>query len=214
MTGATVLNGLGDLVFVLDRDQRIVATYGRWVQTRRVKASDYAGRTIGDEWPREAAQLHLEMNARALAGEVVVYESESAAPGSRRRMITVIAPLYAEEGNAVHGTVHAARELDDDAPAVSMQTVHTLGRESRGGRTTIVAAPRRKRSPHADAVMLQLSPRERQIVELLLDSARTAQIARKLEISIHTVRQHLKHILKKAGVHSQPELLDLLRGGH
>jgi DNA-binding CsgD family transcriptional regulator len=68
-------------------------------------------------------------------------------------------------------------------------------------------------SAKVEQLIFGLSTRERAIVVLLLDSARPAQIARHLNISVHTVRQHLKHIFKKAKVHSQEELLELLRGG-
>jgi DNA-binding NarL/FixJ family response regulator len=54
-----------------------------------------------------------------------------------------------------------------------------------------------------------LSERERQIVDALLigEDAKTA--ARKLAISVHTVRNHLKAIYRKLSVHSQLELVSL-----
>lgn len=201
MTGATVLHGLGDLVLVLNREQRVVGTYGRWVQTRRVSSSEYTGKQIAGAWPQNVAAFHVEMNARALDGQVVTYDWEYPAPGSGRRMMTVIVPIYAADGHRVSGIIRTARELSGDAPAVSTQMIHLSGRRRRSAD-----------SASTGDLMRRLSPREREIVALLLDSARSAQIARTLQISVHTVRQHLKNILKKAGVHSQPELLDVLRG--
>ena len=55
-----------------------------------------------------------------------------------------------------------------------------------------------------------LSPRERQILDLLLSNRRVPQIAKTLRISPHTARNHLKSIYQKLGVHSQHELIDLL----
>lgn len=60
--------------------------------------------------------------------------------------------------------------------------------------------------PELDA----LTPREREIVQQLLEHRRTRQIAKKLFISVHTVRNHLKAIYAKLGVHSQAELMELL----
>jgi DNA-binding CsgD family transcriptional regulator len=57
----------------------------------------------------------------------------------------------------------------------------------------------------------QLSPREREILDLLLDGLRVAPIGRRLAISPHTVRNHIKAIFRKLGVHSQADLLDRLR---
>lgn len=56
-----------------------------------------------------------------------------------------------------------------------------------------------------------LSRREREILQTLLTHHRVALIARYLQISPNTVRNHLKAIFRKFGVHSQSELLDYLR---
>jgi len=65
--------------------------------------------------------------------------------------------------------------------------------------------------PEVEALLKQLSARERQIVELLLASRRVPGIATTLGISPHTVRNHLKAVFRKLGVHSQEALVDLLR---
>ncbi len=65
--------------------------------------------------------------------------------------------------------------------------------------------------PEVEAILGRLSARERQIVELLLASRRVPGIAATLGISPHTVRNHLKAVFRKIGVHSQEGLLELLR---
>lgn len=61
-------------------------------------------------------------------------------------------------------------------------------------------------------VQLQhLRPRERQILDLLLAHRRVPAIAQTLGISAHTVRNHLKNLYRRAGVHSQQELLLAMR---
>ena len=65
--------------------------------------------------------------------------------------------------------------------------------------------------PVTDAGFLgELSPREIEILEQLLDGQRVPTVAERLEISENTVRAHLKSIFRKAGVQSQAELLDKL----
>lgn len=60
----------------------------------------------------------------------------------------------------------------------------------------------------------RLSPRERDVLEHLLDGHRVSTISQRLVVSEHTVRNHLKSMFRKLGVHSQPELIDFVRDGH
>jgi DNA-binding CsgD family transcriptional regulator len=55
-----------------------------------------------------------------------------------------------------------------------------------------------------------LSRRERDVVTHLLQGHRVVSIAELLDVSEHTVRNHLKSIFRKLGVHSQAELVDRL----
>jgi DNA-binding CsgD family transcriptional regulator len=51
-----------------------------------------------------------------------------------------------------------------------------------------------------------LSHREREVLSLLQSDYRTGQVARKLNISVFTVRNHVKSIYEKLGVSSRDEL--------
>jgi len=57
----------------------------------------------------------------------------------------------------------------------------------------------------------ELTSRQWEILSRLLRGDRVATIAAALYLSQSTVRNHLSAIFRKFGVHSQPELLDLLR---
>ena len=57
----------------------------------------------------------------------------------------------------------------------------------------------------------ELSPRQREIVSRLLAGERVTEIARALYLSPSTVRNHLTVVFRKFGVHSQIELLSVLR---
>jgi PAS domain S-box-containing protein len=56
-----------------------------------------------------------------------------------------------------------------------------------------------------------LTPRQRDIVNRLLDGARVPSIAASLFISTSTVRNHLSGVYRTLGVHSQAALIELLR---
>lgn len=59
----------------------------------------------------------------------------------------------------------------------------------------------------------QLSPREREVAGLLLEGYRVSNIARRLFISPHTVRNHVKSMLRKLEASSQMELVEIIRQG-
>lgn len=61
--------------------------------------------------------------------------------------------------------------------------------------------------------LARLSPRERQVVELLARGHAAKDVASKLALSANTVRNHVKSIFAKLRVHSQVELLVRLRRG-
>jgi DNA-binding CsgD family transcriptional regulator/PAS domain-containing protein len=57
----------------------------------------------------------------------------------------------------------------------------------------------------------ELSTRQREIVDRLLRNERIPAIASSMYLSPSTVRNHLSHVFHRFGVHSQSELLSLLR---
>ncbi len=56
-----------------------------------------------------------------------------------------------------------------------------------------------------------LTRREAQVLDLLLDGWRVGSIATGLFVSEHTVRNHLKAVLRKLDAHSQRELIEKVR---
>lgn len=60
-------------------------------------------------------------------------------------------------------------------------------------------------------LLAELSDRETEILQLLMDNTRVPAIAERLFISQSTVRNHLKAIYRKVGVSSQSELIERVR---
>jgi DNA-binding NarL/FixJ family response regulator len=68
-------------------------------------------------------------------------------------------------------------------------------------------AGRRRRLPHATERQRseRLSPREREILQLMVDGLESPEVADRLGISMATLRTHVYNILKKLGVHSKTQ---------
>jgi two-component system, response regulator PdtaR len=62
------------------------------------------------------------------------------------------------------------------------------------------------------ARLASLSPREREVLALLREGHRVTSLAKELSVSPFTVRNHLRALFRKLKVHSQEELLGMLRG--
>lgn len=65
--------------------------------------------------------------------------------------------------------------------------------------------------PHLEPKVAELSPRERDVLNLLLAGHRVASLGRALSVSPFTVRNHLRAVFRKLQVHSQEELIEMFR---
>jgi len=81
-----------------------------------------------------------------------------------------------------------------------------LGQQSIG-RAVAVKAPELPRERAGFAFDLTL--REREVLQLLADGVSTDAIARRLVLSLHTVRNHIRNVLTKMGAHSRLEAVAL-----
>lgn len=72
----------------------------------------------------------------------------------------------------------------------------------------LLAASRRARreAPHE-----RLTEREREVLALVADGTSTKAIAEELHLSLHTVRNHVRHTMEKLGAHSRLEAVAIAR---
>jgi len=68
-------------------------------------------------------------------------------------------------------------------------------------------------TPHAHPE-LSLTPRQAEVLELLERGRSTNQIGDELHLSIETVRNHVRNILRAVGAHSRLEAVAIAHGAH
>lgn len=219
-----ILTSIRDQILILDREQRTVAILGEWPHSCAWRPADLIGKTFrevfGDSW----ADVHEAANARALQGEQVASEWSVDGPPPAR-FSTTVSPLRdasltivglvivtrnitawtMEEKRLEASIAHKTQQLFDLehsvrrlAEAIKTYRLRDVPGESANARTDV--------NP-----LRRLSPRERQVLDLLGQGYRARSIAKALKVSPETVRNHLKAMFKKTGTHSQAELTALLR---
>ena len=72
---------------------------------------------------------------------------------------------------------------------------------------------RDRRSSKPSSLNPHLTPRQAEVLRLLERGHSTHQIARELHLSIETVRNHIRHLLRALGVHSRIEAVAMARHG-
>jgi DNA-binding CsgD family transcriptional regulator len=150
-------------------------------------------------------QLYRAAAVRRVAdrARIVVVDSGGmleAASAEARRLLDA----YAVDRTAVTEwlAAGAALSLSVDGP----QGTLVIDYDRRGGEDVLVLTERRGPAP------AELSPREREVLELVRDGLRNAEIAEALWVSPGTVRKHLENIYEKLGVHTRTAAVARMHG--
>jgi two-component system, NarL family, response regulator NreC len=143
------------------------------------------------------AAIARELLRRRAAARVLMLARRSDA-AAVREALAAGARGYALESQPVSEVLDAVHAVASGqaylAPAVAHLVIDEQLRARRG-------------EAHASDPLRPLSPREREVFDLLLRDHTNEQIARLLCISVKTVETHRNHILRKLDVHSIAQLI-------
>jgi len=178
--------------------------------------------TVEELFRLDPSATYLERGAgivARLAGvESYVWHGGDAVPQRGQAAGVVIVPL--RHGRSVLGAIALA-------PARGTTIGHDAVRRARSAARILVkghlcaqrlgyVGSRNKRGDQVQSALARspLTPREREVVALLVAGASTRKIAAKTGLTVATVHTYLKRIYPKIGVHSRVELVARMVGTH
>jgi DNA-binding NarL/FixJ family response regulator len=216
---------------IVDSDARSAAHFGETLD--RMGVSVFTARSIADAAAAEPPQLlvltlpvgdptpafELAAASRSEAGTAAIFVLDRIDHPTLQQVAALGAgvlckPVHREQLEAAFRLALEQRHLDRRSASDDIRArTRLLDLERALQRIVQVVAqvdPARVKRTADFARLPEMRPREQEIVRLLFQHLRVPAIARRLGISPHAVRNHLKMVFKRVGVASQQELLDRL----
>lgn len=205
---------------VLITDAAGTRTYSNQAMQELLGTDPTAEATAGaPQWLPEAHQARyhevVSRTARSNAGdEIVVLEwAVIDASGAERPVIARLFPVRGANGGDSTAVLWLMQPVHADGDEVPSEWGAALERiAAEVNRLGFGAGPQATPISHGYEGADRLTRREQDVVQCLLEGERVVSIAERLDLSPHTVRNHLKSIFRKLGVHSQAELVRHVRG--
>jgi len=105
-----IVESTDDVIFELDRDSRIIAIFGRWLESSDADTYFFIGKTAADMFPEGTAEVHMMNNKIALSGEPTTYEWSFGEGIDQKHYSINLSPIFDEEGE-VTGLVGIGRDI-------------------------------------------------------------------------------------------------------
>ena len=185
------------IVFGLQPDITVVAQAGSLAEARGVLADvDLA---IVDLGLPDGSGLDLIGELRAVNPQSVVLVLTASSDRTQfARAVEAGAAGVLHKSTPLHELVGAVRRLTAGEQLLSVSEVLELLR---------LAGQQRRQDRDAGQALRGLTPREREVLQLLTEGLNDKEIAQRLQVSPQTARTHMENILNKLGVNSRLQAL-------
>ena len=185
------------IVFGLQPDITVVAQAGSLAEARGVLADvDLA---IVDLGLPDGSGLDLIGELRAVNPQSVVLVLTASSDRTQfARAVEAGAAGVLHKSTPLHELVGAVRRLTAGEQLLSVSEVLELLR---------LAGQQRRQDRDAGQALRGLTPREREVLQLLTEGLNDKEIAQRLHVSPQTARTHMENILNKLGVNSRLQAL-------
>lgn len=159
-----------------------------WVESLLTASSGAEARAVAAREEPHVAVIDLVVGEDL--GTSLSEDVRDVSPTTQVLFVSGEASISPQAARAAGGSGFLSKERPASELAEAIQAVGN-------GRTVFAAPPERPRSA--------LSPRERQVLGLLATGATNREIAEKLHLSPHTIKEHTSGLYRKLGVRNRAE---------
>ncbi|WP_310793770.1 HD domain-containing phosphohydrolase [Mesotoga sp. BH458_6_3_2_1] len=105
-----IVESTDDIIFELDRESRLTAIFGAWIESSEVNTDFFIGKTAAEIFPEGIAEVHMMNSEIALSGEQTTYEWSFGEDVNQKHYSINLSPIFDEEG-LVTGLVGIGRDI-------------------------------------------------------------------------------------------------------
>jgi len=107
-----IVESTDDIIFELDRESRLIAVFGSWIENSETDTDFFIGKTAADILPEGTAEVHIMNNKIALSGEPTTYEWSFGEGLDQKYYSINLSPVFDDNGE-VSGLVGIGRDITE-----------------------------------------------------------------------------------------------------